>query len=189
MSPYLWMNPMLRAWHTMEVLHLSETGRARFRRVWFQTPNSVSFGGSLSSGERTQRVPFSLLFMCQSELTEFSQNSPSLLQNSVRLSEFSSPKQYSRNSIPPVSQSSALRARNDQEGYLIYMSIDLGIAFSSSCALFNSGKGSSREWGAIWLWRRREKRFSLASRLRVPKMLRKELTPLFWSETKRLLSG
>ena len=44
--------------------------------------------------------------MCQSELTEFffSQNSPSLPQNSVRLSEFSSPKQYSRNSIPPVSQ-------------------------------------------------------------------------------------
>ena len=34
----------------------------------------------------------------------FSQNSPSLLQNSVRLSEFSSPKQYSQNSIPPVSQ-------------------------------------------------------------------------------------
>ena len=33
----------------------------------------------------------------------FSQNSPSLPQNSVRLSEFSSPKQYSRNSIPPVS--------------------------------------------------------------------------------------
>ena len=34
-----------------------------------------------------------------------SQNSPSLPQNSVRLSEFSSPKQYSRNSIPPVSYS------------------------------------------------------------------------------------
>ena len=33
----------------------------------------------------------------------FSQNSPSLPQNSVSLSEFSSPKQYSRNSIPPVS--------------------------------------------------------------------------------------
>ena len=47
---------------------------------------------------------FILLFVCQSELTEFfSQNSPSLPQNSVRLSEFSSPKQYSRNSIPPVS--------------------------------------------------------------------------------------
>ena len=30
----------------------------------------------------------------------FSQSSPSLPQNSVRLSEFSSPKQYSRNSIP-----------------------------------------------------------------------------------------
>ena len=32
-----------------------------------------------------------------------SQNSPSLPRNSVRLSEFSSPKQCSRNSIPPVS--------------------------------------------------------------------------------------
>ena len=30
----------------------------------------------------------------------FAQNSPSLPQNSVRLSEFLSPKQYSRNSIP-----------------------------------------------------------------------------------------
>ena len=49
-----------------------KTGRTRFRGVRFHTPNSVSFfGGSLSSGERTQWVPFSLLFVCQSELTEF----------------------------------------------------------------------------------------------------------------------
>ena len=32
----------------------AETGRMRFREVRFQTPNSVSFLGSLSSGERTQ---------------------------------------------------------------------------------------------------------------------------------------
>ena len=36
------------------------------------TELSEFFRGSLSSGERTQRVPFSLLFVCQSELTEFS---------------------------------------------------------------------------------------------------------------------
>ena len=45
--------------------------------------------------------------MCQSGLTKFFlQNSPSLPQNSVRLSEFSPTKQYSGNSIPPVSYSS-----------------------------------------------------------------------------------
>ena len=49
----------------------SETGRIRFRRVRFQTPSSVSFLPSPSSGERTQWVPLSLLFVCQSELTEF----------------------------------------------------------------------------------------------------------------------
>ena len=32
----------------------SETGRIRFRRVWFQTPNSVIFLPSWSSKERTQ---------------------------------------------------------------------------------------------------------------------------------------
>ena len=63
---------------------------------------------SPSSGEGAQWVPLSLLFVCQSELTEFfffffSQNSPTFTQDTVRLSEFSSPKQYSRNSIPPVS--------------------------------------------------------------------------------------
>ena len=52
---------------------------------------------------RTQWVPFSLLFVCQANSPSFSQNSPSLPRNSVRLSEFSSPKQYFRNGIPPVS--------------------------------------------------------------------------------------
>ena len=42
-------------------------GRIRSRRVRFQPPNSVT----PSSGERTQWVPLSLLFVCQSELTEF----------------------------------------------------------------------------------------------------------------------
>ena len=43
--------------------------------------------------KRTHRV-----FFLFAELSEFA-----VYYNSVRLSEFSSPKQYSRNSIPPVS--------------------------------------------------------------------------------------
>ena len=77
-----------------------ETGRIRFRGVRFQTPNSVSFlgltefrGECLSAYDLCDKV----------NSPSFSQNSPSLPQNSVRLSEFSSPKQYSRNSVPPVS--------------------------------------------------------------------------------------
>ena len=57
------------------------------------------FLGSLSSGEPTQWVPLSLLFVRQGELTEFFAE---LTEFAVKLSEFSSPKQYSRNSIPPV---------------------------------------------------------------------------------------
>ena len=84
----------------------SETGRIRFRRARFQTPSSVSFLG--------------LPEFRGSELSEFlsayalcaKANSPSFFfveltvfapRNSVRLSKFFSPKQYSRNSIPPVS--------------------------------------------------------------------------------------
>ena len=64
------------------------------------TELSEFFWGSPSSGERTQWVPLSLLFVCQSELTEFFAE---LTEFAVKLSEFSSPKEYSRNSIPPVS--------------------------------------------------------------------------------------
>ena len=46
------------------------------------------FRGSLSSGERTQWVPLSLLFVCQSELTEFFAE---LTEFAAELSEFSSP--------------------------------------------------------------------------------------------------
>ena len=68
-------------------------------------PNTVS-GSTASNTELSEffclhRVPvrelsefLSAYYLC--ELTEFS-----LPQNSVRLSEFSSPKQFSRNSIPP----------------------------------------------------------------------------------------
>ena len=43
----------------------------------------------------------SAYYLCvKANSPSFSQNSPSLPQNSVRLSEFPSPKQYSRNSIP-----------------------------------------------------------------------------------------
>ena len=71
------------------------------------------FRPSPSSGERAQWVPLSLLFVCQSKLTEFSQSSPSLPYNLMTLSKFSSPKQYSRNSIPPVSYSSIGRNRHE----------------------------------------------------------------------------
>ena len=52
------------------------------------------------------KTPFSWFlilayYLCaKANSPSFSQNSPSLPSNSVRLSEFSSPKQYSRNSIP-----------------------------------------------------------------------------------------
>ena len=46
----------------------------------------------------------SAYYLCaKANSPSFSQNSPSLPRNSVRLSEFPSPKQYSRNSIPPPS--------------------------------------------------------------------------------------
>ena len=47
-----------------------ETGRIRFRRARFQTPNSVSFFALTESWERTQWFPPALLLMCQ-KLTEF----------------------------------------------------------------------------------------------------------------------
>ena len=84
---------------------LSETGRIWFRRVRFQTPNSVSFSGLTEFRganwvrRRTQWVPLSLLCVCQSELTEFLAE---LTEFAAELSEFSLPKQYPRNSIPPV---------------------------------------------------------------------------------------
>ena len=80
---------------------LSETGGIRFRGVQFQTPSSVSFPGLTEFRGANSVSSFQPII----ELTEFfcSQNSPTLPQNSVRLSEFSSPKQYSRNSILPVS--------------------------------------------------------------------------------------
>ena len=82
----------------------SETGRIRFRRVRFQTLNSVSFFGPHRVPGRELDEFLSAYYLCaKANSPSFSQNSPSLPQNSVRLSEFSSPQQYSRNSIPPVS--------------------------------------------------------------------------------------
>ena len=84
--------------------HLSETGRIRFRRVRFQTPSSVSFCCPHRVPRRELSEFLSAYYLSdKANSPSFSQNSPSLPQNSVRLSEFSSPKQYSRNSIPPVS--------------------------------------------------------------------------------------
>ena len=82
----------------------SETGRIRFWGVRFQTPSSVSFFGAhwVPGSELSEFL--SAYYLCaKANSPSFSQNSPSLPRNSVRLSEFSSQKQYSRNSIPPVS--------------------------------------------------------------------------------------
>ena len=69
----------------------------RFRRVWFQTPNSVSFWPLPSFGERAQCVPLGLLLVCFSELTEFF--FAELTEFAAELCEFSSEtglsKQYS----------------------------------------------------------------------------------------------
>ena len=66
---------------------------------------SFSAPRSLNSGEWTQWVPFSLLFVCQSKLTELFAE---LTEFAAELSEFSLPKQNSRNSILPVSFSLTL---------------------------------------------------------------------------------
>ena len=76
----------------------------RFRGVRFQTPNSVSFSGLSEFRGANSVSSFKAYYLCvNANSPSSSQNSPSLPQNSVRLSEFSSPKQYSRNSFPPVS--------------------------------------------------------------------------------------
>ena len=71
-------------------------------------PNTVS-GSTVSNTELSDfsvgqlSESLSAYYLCaKANSPSFSQNSPSLPRNSVRLSEFSSPKQYSRNSIPPV---------------------------------------------------------------------------------------
>ena len=71
-----------------------------FGEYGFKHRTQWVFWGSLSSGERTQWVLLSLLFVCKRELTEFFAE---LTEFAPKLTEFSSPKQYSRNSMPPVS--------------------------------------------------------------------------------------
>ena len=62
----------------------SETGRIRFRRVRFQTPNSVSFSG-LTEFRGASSVSSSQPIICVPKRTHrvFSENSPSLPQKSV----------------------------------------------------------------------------------------------------------
>ena len=81
----------------------SETGRIRFRRVVSNTELREFFG--LTEFRGASSVSFFQPIICVPKRTHrvFSQNSPSLPANSMRLSEFSSPKQYSWNSSPPVS--------------------------------------------------------------------------------------
>ena len=77
---------------------LSETGRIRFGRCRFQNTKLSEFLWlSPSSRERIQWVTLSLLFVCQSDLTEFVAE---LTESGAELTEFSSgtvlSKQYSQ---------------------------------------------------------------------------------------------
>ena len=65
-------------------IQISGTGRIRFRGVRFQTPNSVSFFG-LAEFRGANSVSSSQPIICVPKRTHrvFSQNSPSLPQNSV----------------------------------------------------------------------------------------------------------
>ena len=72
----------------------SETARIRFRRARFQTLSSVSFWVLTElQGENSASSSQSIICVPK-RLTKFF----------AELSEFSLPKQYSRNSIPPVSK-------------------------------------------------------------------------------------
>ena len=82
---------------------ISEGAEHGFGEYGFKRRTQWVFWPSPSSGGRTQWVPLGLLFVCQSELTEFFAE---LTEFAAKLSEAQwalSPKQYSRNSIPPVS--------------------------------------------------------------------------------------
>ena len=108
LEPYFHRTTLTRKIRSVEVTELvpknSEPGRIRFQRARFQTLSSVSFFGPHQFPGRELSKLLSAFYLCaKANSPSFSENSPSLPQNSVRLSEFSSPKQYSRNSIPPVS--------------------------------------------------------------------------------------
>ena len=93
--------PILRAPRCLAQL-LLETGRLRFRRARFQTPNSVIFFLALTELRGENSVSSSHFFCscAKDKLTEFFAE---LTEFAAELSEISSPKQHSRNSIPLVS--------------------------------------------------------------------------------------
>ena len=77
----------------------SETSRIRFRGARFQTPSSVSFLGLIEFRGANSVSSLSIcLWKC--ELTEFLAETHRVCGSAAELSEFSLPKQYSRNSIP-----------------------------------------------------------------------------------------
>ena len=102
------------------------TGRIRFRGARFQPPNSVSFSGLTEfRGSELSEFLSAYYLVCQSELAEFSFRRTHRV--TAGLSEFSLPKQYSRNSIPPVPEKSALnQARKRQININFFVRLVLG---------------------------------------------------------------
>ena len=84
----------------MSLVHQnSETGRIRFRRVRFQTPNSVSLLAPTEfRGENSASSSQPIICVPNRTHRVFQRTHRVCPKNSVRLSEFSSPKQYCRNS-------------------------------------------------------------------------------------------
>ena len=108
-------------------------------RARFQTQNSVSFSGFTEFlGEF-----LSAYYLCaKANSPNFSQKSPSMLQNSVRLSESSSPKQYSRNSTPPVSYNLDSSVRSSYYPFLTFLGGETKTAKHRHCQdAFDHDKG------------------------------------------------
>ena len=104
--------------HRSLLLEIRKRAEYGFGGVRFRTPKSLSFWGLhwVPGSELSEFLP--AYYLCaKANSPSFSQNSPSLPQNSVRLSEFSSPKQYSRNSIRPFPRNSSILGghRNPQK--------------------------------------------------------------------------
>ena len=119
-------------------------GRIRFQRVRLQTPNSVSFLALTEfRGENSVSSSQPIICVPKANSLSFSQNSPSLPQNSVRLSEFFSPKEFSRNNIP---QPFPKKVHPDQIGKkCIYIYIYAGEP--AGCPPFSCWKAS---WLSTW---------------------------------------
>ena len=105
------MSPKFGSKHQLRIKNhchqISETGRIRFRRARFQTPNAVSFLALTElQGENSVSSSWPTVCVCARQ-----KRTHPVLRRTHRFatdpSEFSLPQQYSRNSIPAVASNSS----------------------------------------------------------------------------------